>query len=674
MDSPNYRNIGIIAHIDAGKTTTSERILFYTGKTHKIGDVDKGNTVLDWMEQEQNRGITITSASTTCFWRNVQINLIDTPGHVDFTAEVERSLRVLDSAVGVFCAVGGVQPQSETVWHQADRYKVPRLIFINKMDRVGADFTEVVKEIREKLCSNALPVQIPMGSENTFEGVIDLVAMEEITWSGDQGETQTRKPIRESYQAQAQAAREELLDKVSSLSDSITELYLEGKEVPPELIQKALRAGTLSQELVPLFCGASLKNMGVQPLLDGVIDYLPSPADIGVIHAQHFTKETEVSIQLNDDENLSALVFKVQNDPLSGILHYVRVYSGILPSGISLLNVGKKKKERINRLLKMHANRAEQVDSLHSGDIGAIVGLKFSQTGDTLAKENFPVLLESMNFPEPVISVAIEPKTMGDMDKLQKSLEVLSLEDPTFRVKENKETGQMLISGMGELHLDVLVTRLTSEFRVEARVGNPQVSYRETITQTVQHREIFDKMIGGKPQKADITLQVSPSRNVGNHFSSSVSKSQLPEEYLESVRRGVEAAWPGGVLFGYPMINVEVKLVAVNFQEDLATPSAYEAAGSMGMDNAARKAGPVQMQPIMKVEITAPRDNVGEVIGYLTMKGGIVQSMESHPQRELIHAHVPLLQLFGFSTQLRSLTQGRGSFSMEFDHFETLKS
>lgn len=665
------RNIGIIAHIDAGKTTTSERILYYTGRTHKIGDVDKGNTVLDWMPQEQDRGITITSASTTCFWNQVQINLIDTPGHVDFTAEVERSLRVLDGAIGVFCSVGGVQPQSETVWNQANRYKTPRLAYINKMDRIGANFEHVLHEIRTKLFPDSYPICLPIGSESQFEGVIDVIEMKELHFEAPEGSQVVRGPIRDELAEQARRAREDLIDKLSQFSDSITELYLDGKEIPTDLIKKVLRQATLANKIVPVLCGSSLRNIGVQPLLDAIVAYLPSPSEVGPITAHHVHHGKEVSFTPSE-KDLCALVFKVQNDPMSGILHYVRVYSGTLESGSGILNIGKKKKERIGRVVKMHANRIEQVDALQAGDIGAVIGLKYSQTGDTLAREGFQLLLEPMHFPEPVISVAIEPKTMADLDKLLKSLEVLSLEDPTFKVKENKETGQILISGMGELHLDVLTTRLLTDFKVEARIGSPQVSYRETITNTVIHREILDKVIGGKPQKADLTLRLSPNKGQGNVYKSSITTAKLPEPYQEAVQAGIEASWMGGVLLGYPMIDLLVELFEANFDPENTSPAAWEAAASMAFDAACRKANPVQMHPIMKVEIFCPRDNVGEVIGYLSMKGGVVQSIESQMLQEIIHAHAPLKEMFGFSTQLRSLTQGRGSFSMEFHHFEEI--
>lgn len=675
MASKGLRNIGIMAHIDAGKTTTSERILFFTGKTHKLGDVDKGNTALDWMEQEQDRGITITSASTTCYWKDWQINLIDTPGHVDFTAEVERSLRVLDGAIGVFCAVGGVEPQSETVWHQADRYKVPRIAYINKNDRIGADFFAVVEEIRTRLGANPLPVQIPMGAENAFSGVIDLITLEELRWNpADQGQTYERLPLSEEWQRLARDWREKLVDGVSAFSEEITDLYLEGQEIPADLLRRELRKAVLARQAVPVFCGASLRNIGVQPLLDGVIDYLPSPEEVPAMVGHHLKKETEVEVHHDPKGNLLALLFKVQNDPMGGILNYVRVYSGVLENGSALMNIGKKKKERVNRLLKMHANRAEQTEKLEAGDIGVIVGLKHSQTGDTLGHENYPVLLEAMHFPEPVISVAIEPKSVAEQDKLNQALGILTLEDPTFQVRENKETGQLLIAGMGELHLDVLVTRLTKDFKVEARVGQPQVSYRETVSQEVIHLETYERLIANKEQKAQITLRVGPApKGTGNSFHSLVSKSKLPEEFQEAVARGVQSAWGAGPLLGYPLIDLKIELTDASVDELASTPLAFEAAGALGLDEAVRKAKPVQLEPIMKVDVTCPEEFVGDVISSLTKKSGLIISLDSHPGRQVIHAQVPMKNMFGFTTGLRSQTQGRGTFSMEFLNFSPLQ-
>ena len=670
MSIKGLRNIGIMAHIDAGKTTTSERILFYTGKTHRLGEVDTGNATMDWMEQEQDRGITITSAATTCQWQDWQINLIDTPGHVDFTAEVERSLRVLDGAIGVFSAVDGVQPQSETVWHQADRYKVPRIAYINKMDRVGADFAMCLTEIREKLGANPLAVQIPMGAENEFIGIIDLLTLQELRWGGQDGTEIEASPLSNTWKDQALAARDALVDGLSAFSDEMTELYLNGSEIPIPLIKTVLRRAVLDRKVVPVYAGASLRNIGVQPLLDGVVDYLPSPDELPPFHGFHLKKEEDVEVKPEATGNLLALVFKIQNDPQAGLYSYVRVYSGTLKSGSQLLNIGKKKRERVNRLLRMHANRAEAVDSLAAGDIGVIVGLKESQTGDTLGLENYPVLLEKMQFPQPVISVAIEPQSTEEAGKLAGVLSTLMLEDPTFLVKEDKETGQTLISGMGELHLDVLVTRITKEFKVKARIGNPQVSYRETVTTPVTHTEIFDRTLASKENHAVITLEVKPgARSSGNVFKSRVPKGQLPETFQDAVERGVRGAFTSGVLLGYPMIDVEVTLVGAKYDELTASEFAFEAAGSLGFDNAARLGSPVQLEPIMKVTILSPRDFVGEVVGYLSQKGGIVHSMDSQPTREIIHGEVPMVKMFGFTTGLRSMTQGRGTFSMEFSHF-----
>jgi elongation factor G len=664
------RNIGIMAHIDAGKTTTSERILFYTGKTHRIGEVDTGNATMDWMEQEQDRGITITSAATTCVWHDWQINLIDTPGHVDFTAEVERSLRVLDGAIGVFSAVDGVQPQSETVWHQADRYHVPRIAYINKMDRVGSDFAMCIAEIREKLGANPLAVQLPMGAEADFEGVIDLLTMQELRWGGEDGAEIIAVPISDTWKDKAVAARDALVDALSAFSDEMTELYLEGAEIPADLIKKVMRSAVLARQAVPVLAGASLRNIGVQPLLDAVVDYLPAPDELPPFHGFHLKKEEDVEVKPDPAGNLLALVFKIQNDPQSGLYSYVRVYSGTLRTSSQVLNIGKKKRERVNRLLRMHANRSEAVDSLAAGDIGVIVGLKESQTGDTLGLDNYPVLLEKMQFPQPVISVAIEPQSTEEAGKMAAVLQTLMLEDPTFLVKEDKETGQTLISGMGELHLDVLVTRITKEYKVKARVGQPQVSYRETVTAPVTYTETFERTLAGKDNRAVITLEVNPGeRGSGNVFRSRVTKNQLPEQFQDAVERGVNGAFTSGVLLGYPLIDVDVTLAGAEYDELTATEFAYEAAGSLGFDNAARQGSPVQLEPVMKVTILCPRDFVGEVVGYLTQKGSIVHSMDSQPTREIVHSEIPMVKMFGFTTGLRSMTQGRGTFSMEFSHF-----
>ncbi|MDA3956956.1 elongation factor G [Oceanispirochaeta sp.] len=671
MAIQKIRNIGIMAHIDAGKTTTTERILFYTGKSHRIGEVDDGSATMDWMEQEQNRGITIVSAATTCFWKDYQINIIDTPGHVDFTAEVERSLRVLDGAVAVFCAVGGVEPQSETVWHQADKYKVPRIAFINKMDRTGADFYEVIKEIEEKLKASPLPLQLPIGTEADYQGNIDLIKKKEIHWNPDnQGRSFEYRDIRPELKDLTDKWRENLVDKLSAYSDEITEFYLEGKEVPEELIHSVLRQETINQNILPVFVGSSLKNKGVQPVLDGVLSYLPAPEDLKDIEGLHVKKEETVILKRSINENPSGLIFKIQQDKEAGPLCFVRVYSGEFKSGTPVLNANKRKRERINRLLRMHSNNPEQISSVCAGDIAVVVGMKLAQTGDTICSEGFPVILENMIFPEPVISVAIEPKTMSDQDKLRSVLDTLQKEDPTFKVSENDETGQLIISGMGELHLDVLVTRITDDHKVKANVGKPQVSYRETITKTVSHNEVFNRILAGKENDADITLKIEPlSRGEGNKFTNAIPKNKLPAGMVEAVERGVLNAMQSGTLMGYATINVGVTLTDAQYYELTSSEMAFETAGALGFDSACRKAEPVLLEPIMEVDIMCPSEYVGDVISQITQRGGLVNSMESRPAYELVKAQAPLVKMFGYTTSLRSQTQGRGTFSMEFSHF-----
>lgn len=667
----SLRNIGIMAHIDAGKTTTTERILYYTGKSHKIGEVDEGSATMDWMEQEQNRGITIVSAATTCYWKDHQINIIDTPGHVDFTAEVERSLRVLDGAVAVFCAVGGVEPQSETVWHQADHYKVPRIAFINKMDRTGADFFAAIQDIEKKLKTNPLPLNIPIGSETEYEGNIDLIQMKEIHWNQeDKGVSFELKDIRENLRELADEWREKLMDQISHFSDQIMEHYLEGEEVPEELIHSVIRAETINGSILPVYVGSSLKNKGVQPLLDAVIAYLPSPQDLPAIDCIHAKKETPYQLERSEDGPLSALVFKIQQDREMGFLSYVRMYSGELKSGSAVMNVNKKKRERVNRILRMHSNHYDQINQIKAGDIAVIIGMKLAQTGDSLGSEGLPLLLESMEFPEPVISVAIEPSTMSDQDKLRGVLENLQKEDPTFNVTENSETGQLVISGMGELHLDVLVTRIIKDYKVEAKVGQPQVSYRETITQKVSHTEVFNRTIAGKENYAELTLEFTPlERGSGNQFHSEVSSSKLPSEYQKAVENGVLNALQSGTLMGYSMIDVGVGLISAEFDENRASEVAYEAVASLGTDNGCSKAKPVLLEPIMHVDINCPSEFVGEVISSITQRGGMVSSMESKSSGETVKAQAALSKMFGYTTVLRSQTQGRASFSMEFSHF-----
>ncbi len=672
MSARKTRNIGIMAHIDAGKTTTTERILYYTGRSHRIGEVDYGDTIMDWMVQEQNRGITITSAATSCFWDDTQINIIDTPGHVDFTAEVERSLRVLDGAVAIFCAVGGVEPQSETVWRQANSYEIPRIAYVNKMDRIGADFAEVLDEMREKLAANPVAIQIPIGRENTFEAVIDLRTMEEIHWSQEkQGADVTRHPIRAGMQDEAAEWREKLLDQLSQHSDEMTELFLEGDEIPVGLVDRVIREQTLEQTLVPVLVGASLRNIGVQPLLDAVISYLPAPEELPPIVGHHVKKDEDVDIERAEDGPDVALVFKIQTEREAGALSFVRVYSGQVKAGTAIMNHNKRKRERVNRLLRVHANRTEQVDRLVAGDIGAIIGFKIAQTGDTIGSEGYPVVLERMHFPEPVISVAIEPRTLSERDKLKTVLDTLAREDPTFFAKENDDTGELIISGMGELHLDVLVTRIIDDFNVGAKVGNPQVTYRESITKRVEHREKFNRVFAGKENTADLTLSVEPlARGSGNRFESRIAKDALPSELLEAIERGVTGSLAGGIVQGYPAFDIGVTLTNAVYNEATSTVFAFEAASTMCLDNACREAGPVLLEPIMKVDVIVPKEFMGDVINGITMRGGLVQSVESRPSAEHIRATAPLAKMFGYSTALRSATQGRGTYAMEFSHFE----
>ena len=672
MSLKNMRNIGIMAHIDAGKTTTTERILFYTGENHKIGEVDNGEATMDWMEQEQDRGITITSAATTCYWRDHQINIIDTPGHVDFTAEVERSLRVLDGGVAIFCAVGGVEPQSETVWKQAEKYKVPRIAFVNKMDRMGANFFAVVDEIKEKLGANPVPLFLPIGAENEFEGIIDILNQKEIRFDqADKGVTMTTSDIADERKELASQWRDSLLDNISAFSDEITELYLNGEEIPLDMIKATIRKATLEGNLLPVFVGSSLKNTGVQCLLDGVVDYLPAPDEMPPAIGVHAKKGDQVEVPCNPSGRPLGLVFKIQNDPAAGSLCFIRMYSGSISNGTAVMNISKGKRERITRLFRMHANKQEAIDTLSAGDIGAVIGFKLAQTGDTIGNESFQVLLENIEFPEPVISVAIEPKTMSDRDKLKGVLEILSKEDPTFVAKESEETGQLIISGMGELHLDILVTRIVKDFKVAANVGNPQVSYKESITKEVTHVEKFDKVIANKENFAQITLRVAPAgQGSENKFTYDEKlKKKLPMEFIEAVKRGVTGSFTSGSLFGYPMVEVAVELVDAEYNELTATEFAYVAAGAMGFDNACREAAPVKLEPIMNVDIATPKEYIGEVISNMTARGGLVESLESRTGSEHVKAQAALAKMFGYSTTLRSLTQGRGTFSLSFSHF-----
>jgi elongation factor G len=666
------RNIGIMAHIDAGKTTTTERILYYTGKSHRIGEVDDGEAIMDWMEQEQERGITIQSAATTTYWRNFQINIIDTPGHVDFTAEVERSLRVLDGAVAIFDAVRGVEPQTETVWHQAERYKVPCIGYVNKMDRIGADFFPVLEDIQTKLGIRTAALQLPIGKESGFEGVVDLVEMREIRWdSAVEGERMILSPIAPERDQLVREWREKLIDTLSVFSDALTERYLGGGEIPPELIRQELRKAVLTRSLLPMFAGASRRNMGVQPLIDAVVDYLPAPDEVAPALAYNTKKEEELRIPCDPKGMPLGLVFKIQNDREAGSLCYVRMYSGSIKPGSAVFNVGKRKRERANRILRMHSNKSEPMEDLSAGDIGVIIGMKLAQTGDTIGTEGWPVVLDKMQFPEPVISVAIEPRTMSEQQKLRDILALLAKEDPTFTTKENEETGQLIISGMGELHLDVLVTKILKEYNVGAKVGNPQVTYRESVSKPVDRTENFSKIIGGKENAASLSLRVEPvSRGSGNQYTQGVKNRDIPEAIFNAVERGITGALSSGIVLGYPCIDVGVTLTDIKYSELTGTEFAFEACASLCFDEACRSAQPILLEPIMTVALISPKEFVGEVISLLVQRGGQVSSMNSKAQIDEVKALAPMAKMFGFMTSLRSVSQGRATFTMEFSHFE----
>lgn len=671
MDDTCIRNIGIMAHIDAGKTTATERILFYTGENHRIGEVDDGEASMDFLEQEQDRGITISSAATTCYWKEHKINIIDTPGHVDFTAEVERSLRVLDGAVAVICGVSGVEPQTETVWRQADNYKVPRIIFVNKMDRLGADFYQVIEDLENKFRINAVPLYLPVGAESSFNGIIDLLANQWITFEEtDYGSSMSNHPVPEKLQKLSAEWYEKLIDAVASYSDEITELYFSGEDIPRELIIKTLRKATISRKIVPVFVGAALKNIGIQPLLDGIVDLLPSPLDTLPMKGVSVKHGTEMEIKHDPNGPPLALIFKINHDREAGSLSFIRVYSGVIKKGTSIFNITKKKRERVNRLFRMHANKPEVVDQLAAGDIGVVIGFKHAQTGDTIGSEGVQILLEKMNFPEPVISVAIEPKTLSDQAKLKDALEILMKEDPTFTWKENTDTGQLIISGMGELHLDVLVTRLTKEMKVDARVGQPQVTYRESIHQQITKTEQFSKILAGRENGATVTLTIKPlPTGSGVKFSSKVSPKTMPNEMFEAVKRGIDNSIRSGIRFGYEVVDVETILESVVYSELTASTFAFEAASALCFEAACREADPILLEPIMKVDIIVPSQYVGEVMGSLTARGGIINSLQSRTSADHVMAQAPLSHLFGYSTVLRSSTQGRGTFTMEFSHF-----
>jgi len=661
-----------MAHIDAGKTTTTERILYYTGVSHKIGEVHDGAATMDWMEQEQERGITITSAATTCSWREHRINIIDTPGHVDFTIEVERSLRVLDGAVAVFCSVGGVEPQSETVWRQADKYRVPRIAFINKMDRIGADFFRGVSMIKDRLKANPVPLQIPIGVEDTFRGVVDLVRMKAIIWDEESlGAKFHEEEIPADLLDIANDYRERLVEEVSSHDDVLMEKYLGGEEITTEELMSAIRQATIAINICPVICGSSFKNKGVQPLLDAVVDYLPSPIDIPAIKGVHADTGEEIERKSSDDEPFAALGFKIMTDPFVGQLTFIRVYSGVLESGSYVYNATKGKKERIGRLLKMHANKREEIKQVYAGDIAAAVGLKYTTTGDTLCSEDSPVILESIEFPEPVIDIAIEPKTKADQEKLGTSLAKLASEDPSFRVKTDEETGQTIISGMGELHLEIIVDRLMREFKVEANVGKPQVAYRETITKKVKAEGKFVRQSGGRGQYGHVWLEIEPQEpGKGYEFVDAIKGGVVPREYIPAVDKGIQEALDNGVLAGFPVVDVKVTLVDGSYHEVDSSEMAFKIAGSMGFKEGCSKASPVLLEPIMSVEVVVPEEYMGTVVGDLNSRRGRIMGMDSRAGAQVVSAMVPLAQMFGYATDLRSATQGRATYTMTFDHYE----
>jgi len=665
------RNIGIAAHIDAGKTTTTERILFYTGLSHKIGEVHEGEATMDWMEQEQERGITITSAATTCFWKNHQINIIDTPGHVDFTIEVERSMRVLDGAVAVFCAVGGVQPQSETVWRQANKYGVPRMAFVNKMDRIGADFFEVERQIKERLKSNAVPIQIPIGAEDDFQGVVDLVAMKAIIWEDESfGQKFEITDIPVDLKDKADEYREKLIEAVAETSEELMEKYFNGEELTEEEIKKGIKQATLDMTMIPMLCGSAFKNKGVQPMLDAVVDYLPAPTEVKNISGENM-EGNPVEVKSTDDGSFAALAFKIMTDPFVGQLTFIRVYRGIIEAGSYVYNSTKGKKERIGRLLKMHSNKREEIKELYAGEIGACVGLKSTLTGDTLCSEKEKVILERMEFPDPVISVAVEPKTKADQEKMSIALQKLAEEDPSFRVHTDEESGQTIISGMGELHLEIIVDRMMREFKVEAEVGQPQVAYRETIKTTVEQEHKYAKQSGGRGQYGHVFLKIEPVEpGSGYEFIDAIKGGVVPREYIPAVDKGIQEAMQNGILAGYPVEDVKVTLYDGSYHEVDSSEMAFKLAGSICFKEGAKKANPVILEPIMKVEVEVPEEYMGDVIGDLNRRRGQINSMEDRHGNKIVNAFAPLAEMFGYSTDLRSATQGRGTYAMEFDHYE----
>ncbi len=666
------RNIGIMAHIDAGKTTTTERILYYTGRVHKMGETHDGASVMDWMEQEQERGITITSAATTAKWRDHRINIIDTPGHVDFTVEVERSLRVLDGAIALFCSVGGVEPQSETVWRQADKYGVPRIAFVNKMDRMGADYFRVIDMMKKRLGANAVPVQLPIGSEDKFEGVVDLIEMNAIVYEDELGVNFDRVEIPEEYKEQAEEYRENLLEALSEYDDELMLKYIEDEEITTDDIMEALRKAVINVNLIPVLCGSAFKNKGVQMLLDAIIDYMPSPLDVPPVEGENpDSGEIEVR-EASDDEPFSALAFKIMTDPYVGKLAFFRAYSGVLEAGSYIYNSTSEKRERIGRILQMHANHREEREAVYAGDLAAAVGLKNTSTGDTLCEADHPIILESMEFPEPVISVAIEPKSKADQDKLSQSLLKLAEEDPTFQVKSDEETGQTIIKGMGELHLEVIVDRLLREFKVDANIGKPRVAYRETITRKVEGVEgKFIRQSGGRGQYGHVILDMEPQEEGGGFvFEDKITGGAIPRDYIGPVEDGIEEAMENGIQAGYPVVDVKVTLKDGSFHEVDSSEMAFKIAGSMAFREAAKRARPVILEPVMEVEVVVPEDYMGDVIGDLNGRRGKIEGMERRANAQVVNAYVPLSEMFGYATDLRSKTQGRATYTMQFSHYE----
>lgn len=665
------RNIGIAAHIDAGKTTTSERILFYTGVSHKIGEVHDGAATMDWMEQEKERGITITSAATTCFWKNYQINLIDTPGHVDFTIEVERSMRVLDGAIAVFCSVGGVQPQSETVWRQANKYGVPRLVFVNKMDRIGANFYNVESQIKERLKSNPVPIALPIGAEDNFKGIVDLVEMKGYVWND---ETMGAKfdiiEIPDDMKDISEKYREKLIESAAEQDEALMEKYLNGDELSKDDIKKGIKLGCLSMSIIPMLCGSSFKNKGVQTLLDAVIDYLPSPTEVADIKGIDAKTEQEIQVQSSDNGEFAGLAFKIMTDPFVGQLTFVRVYRGSIESGSYVYNSTKNTKERVGRLLKMHSNKREDIKEVYAGEICAFVGLKDTLTGDTLCSDKNPVILERMEFPEPVISIAVEPKTKADQEKMSLALAKLAEEDPSFRVKTDEETGQTIISGMGELHLEIIVDRMKREFKVEAEVGAPQVAFRETIRSAVTQECKYAKQTGGRGQYGHVHIKLEPKEaGSGYEFVNEISGGVIPKEYIPAVDKGIQEAMQSGILAGYPVVDFKITLYDGSYHDVDSSEMAFKIAGSMAFKDACRKANAVLLEPIAKVEVEVPEEYMGDVIGDLNRRRGQINSMDDRMGLKIVNAFVPLAEMFGYSTDLRSATQGRATYSMEFDHY-----